>query len=175
MLGYWKRYEREMGETRKREQKEQMERERREEEQREARRQARKLNFLLAQTELFSHFMSSKIHVVAAEAGVSAAESTLPTLHTSSTVSPLPPATTTNPEDDPEFAGDGLSREDAERRAHELIQQHQARTKAMDHALALQSGAAAPTAEVSMTEASFSFAPLAHSLHILTKCSFMFS
>eukprot|EP00698_Gefionella_okellyi_P008784 TRINITY_DN2197_c0_g1_i2.p1 TRINITY_DN2197_c0_g1~~TRINITY_DN2197_c0_g1_i2.p1 ORF type:complete len:1221 (-),score=221.20 TRINITY_DN2197_c0_g1_i2:447-4109(-) len=57
MVAFWKKYEKHVGETQKREQKELLERRKREEEMREARRQQLKLNFLLTQTELYSHFV----------------------------------------------------------------------------------------------------------------------
>ncbi|OUM61967.1 hypothetical protein PIROE2DRAFT_35711, partial [Piromyces sp. E2] len=61
MLIFWKRNEREEREARKRAEKEAQEKLRIEEEIREQRRQARKLNFLITQTELYSHFVGKKI------------------------------------------------------------------------------------------------------------------
>lgn len=61
MLLFWKRNEREERELRKKAEKEAIEKLRVEEEMREARRQARKLNFLITQTELYSHFIGKKI------------------------------------------------------------------------------------------------------------------
>ncbi|KAJ2676319.1 putative DNA helicase ino80 [Coemansia sp. RSA 1085] len=61
MLVFWKRYEKEEREMRKRAEREAAERRKQEEEAREARRQKRKLNFLLTQTELYSHFIGNKI------------------------------------------------------------------------------------------------------------------
>ena len=60
MLGFWRRNEREERELRKRAEREAQEKRRLEEEQREARRQAKKLNFLITQTELYSHFVGKK-------------------------------------------------------------------------------------------------------------------
>lgn len=60
MLSFWKRNEKEERDLRKRAEKEAAERRRIEEEQREARRQAKKLNFLITQTELYSHFVGRK-------------------------------------------------------------------------------------------------------------------
>ncbi|KAJ1921574.1 putative DNA helicase ino80 [Mycoemilia scoparia] len=60
MLVFWKRHEREEREARKRAEKEAAEKQRQEEEAREARRQQRKLNFLISQTELYSHFIAEK-------------------------------------------------------------------------------------------------------------------
>jgi len=61
MLIFWKRNEREEREARKRAEKEAQEKLRIEEEIREQRRQMRKLNFLITQTELYSHFVGKKI------------------------------------------------------------------------------------------------------------------
>ncbi|KAF9936572.1 putative DNA helicase ino80 [Modicella reniformis] len=68
MLIFWKRNEREERDLRKKAEKEAIEKLRIEEELREARRQARKLNFLITQTELYSHFIGKKIGTEAAEA-----------------------------------------------------------------------------------------------------------
>jgi chromatin-remodeling ATPase INO80 len=48
-------------EARKKAEKEAFDRARKEEEMREAKRQARKLNFLITQTELYSHFVGNKL------------------------------------------------------------------------------------------------------------------
>lgn len=61
MLAYWKKNEKEEKELRKKAEKIELERRRSEEEAREARRQARKLNFLINQTELYTHFIAKKI------------------------------------------------------------------------------------------------------------------
>jgi DNA helicase INO80 len=61
MLVFWKKNEREERDVRKREQKEATDRARIEEEKREAARQARKLEFLISQTELYSHFVGNKL------------------------------------------------------------------------------------------------------------------
>lgn len=57
MLVFWKRNEKEDREGRKRAEKEASEKRKLEEDAREQRRQARKLNFLITQTELYSHFI----------------------------------------------------------------------------------------------------------------------
>ncbi|EXX53626.1 chromatin-remodeling ATPase INO80 [Rhizophagus irregularis DAOM 197198w] len=62
MLMFWKRNEKEERELRKKAEKEALEKMRIEEELREAKRQARKLNFLITQTELYSHFVGKKIN-----------------------------------------------------------------------------------------------------------------
>jgi chromatin-remodeling ATPase INO80 len=61
MLVFWKKNEREERDVRKREQKEANDRAKLEDEKREAARQARKLEFLISQTELYSHFVGSKL------------------------------------------------------------------------------------------------------------------
>ncbi|KZT06822.1 uncharacterized protein LAESUDRAFT_743170 [Laetiporus sulphureus 93-53] len=61
MLVFWKKNEKEERDVRKREQKEAIDRAKVEEEKREAARQARKLEFLISQTELYSHFVGNKL------------------------------------------------------------------------------------------------------------------
>lgn len=61
MLTFWRRNEREERELRKKAEKEAQDQAKKEEEAREARRQARKLNFLISQTELYTHFIARKI------------------------------------------------------------------------------------------------------------------
>lgn len=61
MLVSWKKNEREERDFRKRENKEAADRAKVEDEKREAARQARKLEFLISQTELYSHFVGSKL------------------------------------------------------------------------------------------------------------------
>ncbi|XP_062117836.1 chromatin-remodeling ATPase INO80 isoform X2 [Humulus lupulus] len=60
MLLFWKRVDKEMAELRKKEEREAAEALRREQELREAKRQQQRLNFLIQQTELYSHFMQNK-------------------------------------------------------------------------------------------------------------------
>ena len=61
VLAFWKRNEKEERELKRKAEKEEMERRKMEEELREARRQQRKLNFLITQTELYSHFLAKKL------------------------------------------------------------------------------------------------------------------
>ena len=61
MLIFWKKNEKEERDVRRREQKEAIDRAKVEEEKREAARQARKLEFLISQTELYSHFVGNKL------------------------------------------------------------------------------------------------------------------
>ncbi|SHO78959.1 Similar to S.cerevisiae protein INO80 (ATPase and nucleosome spacing factor) [Malassezia sympodialis ATCC 42132] len=67
LLLYWKRNEREERDLRKKAEKEALEKAKKEEEMREAKRQARKLNFLITQTELYSHFVGNKLKTAEAE------------------------------------------------------------------------------------------------------------
>ncbi|KAK4773038.1 hypothetical protein SAY87_028057 [Trapa incisa] len=60
MLLFWKRIDKEMAEIKKREEREMVKALRREQELREAKRQQQRLNFLIQQTELYSHFMQNK-------------------------------------------------------------------------------------------------------------------
>ena len=61
MLVFWRKNEREERDGRKRAEKEALDRAKEEEEKREAARQARKLEFLISQTELYSHFVGNKL------------------------------------------------------------------------------------------------------------------
>ena len=61
MMSFWKRNEREERETRKQAERKELEDARKAEADREANRQRRKLNFLISQTELYSHFIGRKI------------------------------------------------------------------------------------------------------------------
>ncbi|GJE85992.1 SNF2 family N-terminal domain-containing protein [Phanerochaete sordida] len=61
MLVFWKKNEKEERDVRRREQREALDRAKVEEEKREAARQARKLEFLISQTELYSHFVGNKL------------------------------------------------------------------------------------------------------------------
>lgn len=70
MLLLWKRVDKEMAEVRKREEREAAEALRREQELREAKRQQQRLNFLIQQTELYSHFMQNKSSAQPSEAAL---------------------------------------------------------------------------------------------------------
>lgn len=61
MFNFWKRNERIERELRKKYEKDLLDKAKKEEEEREAKRQSRKLNFLITQTELYSHFIGKKI------------------------------------------------------------------------------------------------------------------
>ena len=64
MLMFWRRNEKEDKESRKKAEKAELERIRHEEEKREAIRQQRKLEFLISQTELYSHFIGKKMQPI---------------------------------------------------------------------------------------------------------------
>lgn len=61
MFNFWKRNERVERDLKKKHEKDLLDKAKREEEEREAKRQLRKLNFLITQTELYSHFIGKKI------------------------------------------------------------------------------------------------------------------
>ena len=61
MMGFWKRNEREERDLRRVAEKQELENAKRAEQERENNRQKRKLNFLISQTELYSHFVGRKI------------------------------------------------------------------------------------------------------------------
>ncbi|XP_028772802.1 chromatin-remodeling ATPase INO80-like [Neltuma alba] len=67
VLLFWKRSDKEMAELRKKEEKEAAEALRREQELREAKRQQQRLNFLIQQTELYSHFMQNKSNLLSSD------------------------------------------------------------------------------------------------------------
>jgi chromatin-remodeling ATPase INO80 len=67
MMSFWKRNEREERDLRKAAEKQEQENARKEEAEREAARQKRKLNFLISQTELYSHFIGKKIKTAEVE------------------------------------------------------------------------------------------------------------
>ena len=72
MLVFWRKNEKEERDLRKKAEKEAIDRAKREEELREARRQARKLNFLITQTELYSHFVGKKVNADEQTDGITA-------------------------------------------------------------------------------------------------------
>ena len=69
MALYWRRHDREVIELRRRLEREEAERRKKEFEMREAERQRKKLEFLLTQTELYSHFIGSKMGITVAAGG----------------------------------------------------------------------------------------------------------
>lgn len=75
IASFWKRNEKDEKEARKRAEKDELERRKKDEEMRESNRQAKKLNFLITQTELYSHFVAKK---TAAMSGTTAVTPTTP-------------------------------------------------------------------------------------------------
>lgn len=67
MMSFWKRNEREERDLRRMAEKQELESAKKAEAERESNRQRRKLNFLLSQTELYSHFVGNKIKTAEAE------------------------------------------------------------------------------------------------------------
>ncbi|KAI9239785.1 MAG: SNF2 family N-terminal domain-containing protein [Podila humilis] len=136
MLTFWKRNEREELLLRKKAEKEAIEKLRVEEEMREARRQARKLNFLITQTELYSHFIGKKIGTEAAEAD----DDTAP-VRMRSTENPSESSIAQDPDHQPiqgeldfEEASDETLEAQAKWGAQQALLAAQARTKAFDDA-----------------------------------------
>ncbi|KAK7058854.1 putative DNA helicase ino80 [Paramarasmius palmivorus] len=74
MQVFWRKNEREERDLRKRELKEASDRQKLEEERREAARQARKLEFLISQTELYSHFVGNKLKTAEVEGDASSTD-----------------------------------------------------------------------------------------------------
>ena len=72
MLTFYKRKDRQSADLKKQAEKAAAEQQKREEEEREKKRQAQRLNFLLSQTELYSHFMSKKLGLSSEPAAPSA-------------------------------------------------------------------------------------------------------
>ncbi|KZV88268.1 hypothetical protein EXIGLDRAFT_619629 [Exidia glandulosa HHB12029] len=70
MMQFWRKNEKDEREGRRRAEREALDRARQEEEKRESTRQARKLEFLISQTELYSHFVGHKLRTDDAEEGM---------------------------------------------------------------------------------------------------------
>ena len=69
MMSFWKRNEREERDTRRLAEKQELESAKKAEAERESNRQRRKLNFLISQTELYSHFIGRKIKTGGSDSG----------------------------------------------------------------------------------------------------------
>ncbi|KAG0036182.1 putative DNA helicase ino80 [Podila clonocystis] len=136
MLTFWKRNEREELLLRKKAEKEAIEKLRIEEEMREARRQARKLNFLITQTELYSHFIGKKIGTEAAEADDDAAPVRMRPAENSleSSIAQDPDHQPIQGDLDFEDASDETLEAQAKWGAQQALLAAQARTKAFDDA-----------------------------------------
>ncbi|KAJ6304183.1 hypothetical protein OIU77_017955 [Salix suchowensis] len=124
MLLFWKRVDKEMAEVRKKEEKEAAEALKREQELREAKRQQQRLNFLIQQTELFSHFMSNKPNSQPSEVLPIGDEKTDDQVMDSSTAEAGP-----DPEEDPE---DAELRKEALKAAQDAVSKQKLFTSAFD-------------------------------------------
>lgn len=149
LLLYWKRNEREEREVRKRAEKEALDKARKEEEMREAKRQARKLNFLITQTELYSHFVGNKLKTAEAEESEDTAGA--PTPATAGDAAPtavdMPPDTNaqaTLAEIDFDDDDESNLRAHAARNATEAVRAARDKAQAFDAAVAEGRGSAAP-------------------------------
>lgn len=112
-------------EVRKREEREAAEALKREQELREARRQQQRLNFLLSQTELYSHFMQNKSSLQPSET-LPGGDETLPD-HDSQL---MPSEASLVEEEDPE---DAELRKQALRAAHDAVSKQKRMTSAFDN------------------------------------------
>ncbi|XP_042418985.1 chromatin-remodeling ATPase INO80-like isoform X1 [Zingiber officinale] len=126
MLIFWKKVDKEQAELRKKEERDAAEALKREEELREAKRQQQRLNFLISQTELYSHFMGNKSSTQPAEtASVEEEEAEPP--EEKSTVSDFEPGE----EEDPEEAE---LKKEALRAAKQAVSQQKKITNEFDNA-----------------------------------------
>ncbi|XP_074578356.1 chromatin-remodeling ATPase INO80 [Curcuma longa] len=126
MLIFWKKVDKEQAELRKKEERDAAEALKREEELREAKRQQQRLNFLISQTELYSHFMGNKSSTQPAEtASVEEEEAEPP--EEKLTVSDLEPGE----EEDPEEAE---LKKEALRAAKQAVSQQKKITNEFDNA-----------------------------------------
>ncbi|KOS13902.1 ino80-atpase with chromatin remodeling and helicase activity [Malassezia pachydermatis] len=140
LLLYWKRNEREERDLRKKAEKEALEKAKKEEEMREAKRQARKLNFLITQTELYSHFVGNKLKTAEAEesdetAGDAATKAAATTSSGSDSVASVDPDAALQ---DIDFDDEDESnlRAHAARNATEAVQAAREKAQAFDAAVA---------------------------------------
>ncbi|XP_072977502.1 chromatin-remodeling ATPase INO80 isoform X1 [Typha angustifolia] len=125
MLIFWKRVDKEQAELRKKEERDAAEALKREEELREARRQQQRLNFLLSQTELYSHFMQNKPTSQSAE-DILSADGEAKGPEEGSTIADVKPGE----EEDPEEA---KLRREALRAAQHAVSQQKMKTSEFDN------------------------------------------
>ncbi|KDQ19928.1 hypothetical protein BOTBODRAFT_101773 [Botryobasidium botryosum FD-172 SS1] len=138
MLVFWRKNDKEERDIRKKAEKEAMDKAKHEEEKREAQRQARKLEFLITQTELYSHFVGNKLKTSEHEE----------TAETAGAPKPPPPAAAVGDENEEEMGSaelDDLDFNDedntnlhrhARRNAKEAIELARQRAQAFDVAAA---------------------------------------
>lgn len=125
MLLFWKRADKEQAEIRKKEERDAAEALKREEELREAKRQQQRLNFLLSQTELYSHFMQNKTASQPAESSMLAAEASTAEADVGQNIDIATPTE----EEDPE---ETAFKEEAIRVAKNAVSEQKKKTSAFD-------------------------------------------
>ncbi|WPH02045.1 Hypothetical protein R9X50_00490000 [Acrodontium crateriforme] len=138
MLGFWKRNERDEREGRKAAEKQELDKARRAEAEREANRQKRKLNFLISQTELYSHFIGKKVKTdeIEKQGSGEGVEPTTETARDDPNAEPVSlPSKVTNFEDLDFDADDETALQQAAMaNAQHAVQEAQNRAKAFDRA-----------------------------------------
>ncbi|XP_042462203.1 chromatin-remodeling ATPase INO80-like [Zingiber officinale] len=127
MLIFWKKVDKEQAELRKKEERDAAEALKREEELREAKRQQQRLNFLISQTELYSHFMGNKSSTQPAETASVEEEEEAEPQEEKSTISDFEPGE----EEDPEEAE---LKKEALRAAKQAVSQQKKITNEFDNA-----------------------------------------
>ena len=135
LLLYWKRNEREERDLRKKAEKEALEKAKKEEEMREAKRQARKLNFLITQTELYSHFVGNKLKTSEAEESEDTA-SAAPSAPAANVEAPDVEGSATLQEIDFDDEDESNMRAHAARNANEAVRAARDKAQAFDAAVA---------------------------------------
>ena len=136
MLIFWKKNERGDLLNRQKAEKELIDKAKKEEESRESRRQARKLNFLITQTELYSHFIGNKIKTAEAEQSEDTTPDANRLLHPAQPQVPLDlglAAGKGNAELDFDADDDDALRAVAARNAQEAIVAAKAKAQGFDH------------------------------------------
>ncbi|KAI8137707.1 SNF2 family N-terminal domain-containing protein [Fennellomyces sp. T-0311] len=160
MLVFWKKNEKEERELRKKAEKEALERLRLEEERREAQRQARKLNFLITQTELYSHFIGRKIKADMGDDDETAVAA-------SDTSTPAPATDDADQQDELDITGEAQSideidfdeddeeklREQARRSAQNALAKQREKTRAFDEGARERRLAASDASDIAMSAA----------------------
>ncbi|KAI9729984.1 MAG: putative DNA helicase ino80 [Cirrosporium novae-zelandiae] len=141
MMSFWKRNEREERDLRRLAEKQELENAKKAEADREANRQKRKLNFLISQTELYSHFIGRKIKTDEVERStdsVSAAThekiTTKPAAHTVTLPDSVKPGTKVTNFEDLDFDAEDETalKEAAMANAQQAVQQAQDRARAFN-------------------------------------------
>ncbi|KAL4980233.1 SNF2 family N-terminal domain-containing protein [Aspergillus desertorum] len=128
MMSFWKRNEREERDLRRLAEKQELESAKKAEAEREANRQKRKLNFLISQTELYSHFIGRKIPGAGGEPGDAGVQGT-----EAMDLTPGVGAKVTNFEDlDFDAEDDTALRQAAMANAQNAVQKAQERARAFD-------------------------------------------